>query len=179
MPGAPRRATSRCAYAAAGRRCRRVGFGDPPLCRAHALAVQLEMEANDPMGRLFEAADRWLSRQPMLRDIGAGLGEALNTKTGGMLRERVVQLETQLQQARMREAQQRGQNGPKRAKQPSRRVDPRQILCFPPDIPLSRDQVKERRKQLAALVHPDKPLGSEAAMKRINLAADALLAKLA
>ncbi len=177
MPAAPRRATSRCAYADAGRRCRRVGFGDPPLCRAHALAVQLEMEATDPMGRLFEAADRWLSRQPVLRDLGAGLGEAINAKTGGMLRERVEQLEAQLQQARMREAQ---QHVPRpQAPKPRRRLDPRQVLCFPPDLPLSRDQIKERRKQLAALVHPDKPLGSEAAMKRINLAADALLAKLA
>lgn len=141
------------------------------------------MEATDPMGRLFEAADRWLSKQPALRDLGGALGEAINQRTGSMLRDRVAQLEAQLSQARMREAQQhvpQHRPRPQAVKPPTRRrVDPRQVLCFPPDVPLSAGQIRERRKQLAALAHPDKPLGSEAAMKRINMAAQALLAKLA
>lgn len=131
------------------------------------------------MGRLVEAADRWLSRQPMLRDFGGALGEAINQRTGGMLRDRVVQLEAQLQQARMREAQQHAPRPQPAKPPPRRRVDPRQVLCFPPDVPLSREQIRARRKQLAAVVHPDTgPLGSEAHMKRINMAAQALLAKL-
>ena len=48
-------------------------------------------------------------------------------------------------------------------------------MGFGADTPLTVKLVKERRRKLAELYHPDHG-GSDAAMRRINAAADALLA---
>lgn len=62
---------------------------------------------------------------------------------------------------------------------PAPRVNPlveaRVVMHFGPAEKLTREAVKRRRRDLAAMVHPDKPGGSVDAMKRINAAADALL----
>jgi hypothetical protein len=56
--------------------------------------------------------------------------------------------------------------------------DPRVVLGFEPGETLTAARVKERKRQLAALFHPDKAGGSISAMKRVNEAADALLKSL-
>jgi hypothetical protein len=53
-------------------------------------------------------------------------------------------------------------------------ADARRILGFPPDAPLTEDEVSERRKRLAMTHHPDRG-GNPEIMKRINNAADTLL----
>ncbi len=61
---------------------------------------------------------------------------------------------------------------------PPPRVDPlaeaRGVLHFGPTEKLTREIVKRRRKDLAAMCHPDKG-GSVESMQRVNAAADALL----
>lgn len=56
--------------------------------------------------------------------------------------------------------------------------DPRQVLGFPPDFPLTRELIKQRQRALSGLWHPDKPGGSTEAMQRLNAAADALLSEI-
>jgi hypothetical protein len=55
--------------------------------------------------------------------------------------------------------------------------DPRLVLHFGPNDPITRAEIEKRRRELARLCHPDKG-GSTEAMQRINQAADALLAQL-
>lgn len=56
--------------------------------------------------------------------------------------------------------------------------DPRMILGFGPTVKLTEELIRERRKALAALYHPDHQNGSQEAMMRVNQAADALLNRL-
>lgn len=53
-------------------------------------------------------------------------------------------------------------------------ADARATLHFGPAEKISKDAVKRRRKELAAMCHPDRG-GSDEAMRKINAAADALL----
>jgi hypothetical protein len=57
---------------------------------------------------------------------------------------------------------------------PPKREDPRTVLGFRDDDPLTKKVVKERQRALAELFHPDKG-GSVAAMQRINEAVQELL----
>lgn len=49
-------------------------------------------------------------------------------------------------------------------------------MGFPPTAKLTRQLIKQRQRQLAALLHPDKG-GSEEAMKRLNAATQRLLSQ--
>ena len=53
-------------------------------------------------------------------------------------------------------------------------IDPRVIFGFPADIKLTKAMVKERKRVLAGLWHPDRG-GSTESMQRLNAAAAALL----
>jgi hypothetical protein len=61
---------------------------------------------------------------------------------------------------------------------PDPSIRAREILGFELNEPLTVEKVQKRKQQLARVFHPDMQGGSEAQMKRINTAADALLAKL-
>jgi curved DNA-binding protein CbpA len=51
------------------------------------------------------------------------------------------------------------------------------ILGFPPGSSPSAAEIRRKRKQLAAIYHPDAG-GNTEAMRRVNAAADELLAEL-
>jgi DnaJ-class molecular chaperone len=55
----------------------------------------------------------------------------------------------------------------------------RGVFRFEPKEPLTVEKVKQRQKALARVFHPDVAGGSAEEMKRINAAADVLLAALA
>jgi hypothetical protein len=55
----------------------------------------------------------------------------------------------------------------------------REILHFDPASVLTEQVINDRRKQIAKAVHPDRAGGSDEQMKRVNLAADLLIASLA
>lgn len=57
------------------------------------------------------------------------------------------------------------------------RPSPRTVLGFSETEPLTKKKVRERRRALAHILHPDKG-GDQAAMQRINSAAESLLATL-
>jgi hypothetical protein len=67
---------------------------------------------------------------------------------------------------------------PRPAPPPDPSIRAREILGFEPNEPLTIEKVQKRKQQLARVFHPDMQGGSETQMKRINTAADALLAKL-
>lgn len=52
-------------------------------------------------------------------------------------------------------------------------------MGFEPAEPLTMEKVQKRKQALARVFHPDMQGGSEVQMKRVNAAADLLLAKLA
>ena len=52
------------------------------------------------------------------------------------------------------------------------------VMGFEPTEPLTKAKISDRKQKLARVFHPDMPGGSEAQMKRINHAADLLMAKL-
>lgn len=58
---------------------------------------------------------------------------------------------------------------------PEPTLDARAVLHFGPDEPLDRRKIKQRQRELARMVHPDRS-GSKEAMQKINIAANALLA---
>lgn len=165
---------NRCAYKAGKRRCSRNGFGNPPLCRAHAIEVGLDggrerdSDENSPVFDILELADRALSRSnnDFARQVGGIFGELLS---GYAARARAPG-----------EGQTQGQRPPPRRPQPAQAasMDPRMVLGFEPQEKLTEARIKDRKRQLAQLFHPDKPGGSISAMKRVNDAADALLKSL-
>jgi len=59
---------------------------------------------------------------------------------------------------------------------PSPADDPRVVMGFPPSLQLTETMIKKRRRELAAIYHPDQG-GSEEAMKRLNSAVTRLLAQ--
>lgn len=160
------RMANRCAYRDGDRRCSRNGFGEPPLCRPHALHASLDgqevhLEEDSPFFSWLDAADRILSRSnnEIAQQVRGIFGEFL---------------------AGSAQRQATDQPPPPPPRQAPRPVgeDPRLVLGFEPGAPLTQEIIKERKRALANLYHPDKPGGSLVAMKRVNEAADKLLCSL-
>lgn len=138
----------RCTYVLRnGRTCSNPGTGRPPLCFRHQYADEPELDVID---RLFD--------QPAVQSLIDRIGGALD-RFGTSMVDKL--------------------NNPRpAAPQQTRRVlDPRVILGFAPDTKLTVELIKERRRALANLWHPDKG-GSPEAMQRLNAATDALLQQL-
>ena len=153
---------NRCAFKDGGRRCGRNGFGNPALCRAHAIQAtvdgkQIEFSEDSPLFEILNMADRAFSRSnnDFLKQVGNLFGEMLS---GAAHQTRVPEPE------------------PQKAPEPPQPLeDARVVLGFAPDEQLTASSVKARKKQLARIFHPDQPTGSLHAMKRVNEAADKLL----
>lgn len=164
---------TRCAFKDDGRRCSRNGFGNPPLCRPHAIQVNLdgkrvEFPEESPLFGLLDAADRLFSSSGnetvhQLRNI---FGEFLANAANGS---REYPTHPPQNGAPPREPPRPPEPPPISA------GDPRIILGFEPGEGLTAARVKGRQRDLAKLFHPDKQGGSEAAMKRVTEAARELL----
>ena len=153
MPGARRRAR-RCAYTEHGRRCRRSGFGEPPLCRLHLRVVE-EIEEESP-------------ESPY---------DAIFGMVGDFFRSVMSEGEPWPDiMARGQEPRSR-QPPPAAAPAPARNgeLKARRIMNFGPRDRLSSALINQRRRELARIHHPDHG-GATDAMQRVNEAADALLA---
>lgn len=131
-------------------RCSRVGEGRPPLCRDH------DEIATNPIDDVFDRLDDFTA-QATNRAI-QGLGAL------------IVQLADRPRRPRPAPGPAPGQAPPKPAVE-----DPRDVLGFGPEVKLTKALIKERKRALAALCHPDKG-GSTKALQRINAAAEKLLA---
>lgn len=172
-----------------GLRCRRVATVGNKLCRQHALVLQLELDGD--ASRFIGDIDRAVSEHVRHSPVASAIANAVSGLFGNLfVRE----------QARARARQQPPQRPPRshaRERDPGSRPPPhspppprptpppdpvpraREILGFEPAELLTADRVKARHKALARVFHPDMQGGSIEAMKRVNLAADVLLAKLA
>lgn len=138
------------------------------MCRTHAIQASLDgqeidLDESSPLFGILDAADRILSRtnNETLRQMGTVFGEMLSAKAN---------------QRRVPPGQHRPPPPPPRQVVPEE--DPRTILGFEPNAPLTAEIIKERKKALATIYHPDRPGGSVTAMKRVNQAADKLLCSL-
>jgi len=158
-----------CAYKDGNRRCRRNGFGNPPLCRAHAIQLNLDGKQVDfpeesPLFHLLDLADRAFSRSnnDFAKQVGGLFGEFLSGAAN----------QANAQQIPPQEHYQRPPEPTTAA------PDPRAILGFEPGIQLTAAMVKARQRDLAKIFHPDKQNGSTAAMKRVNEAVNELLKSL-
>jgi hypothetical protein len=148
----------------------RNGFGDPSLCRAHAIAIDLELDLDDPVGSLIEHADRFLSQQKdgLVSSFARTLGDLLNPNRPG------APMPTPGAPPRARAAP-----PPPRPAAPAQAPKEAAIdvLGFAVGTKLTRAMVKERQRTLAKLWHPDRG-GSVKAIQRLNAAAAELLAGL-
>ena len=164
MPPGQRR-LPRCAYAEGRRRCKREGFGDPPLCHLHEVLredpppMTLDDVLDDVFARAEDVARRMINKAK--RDF------------------------SQLAQNQPRQAPINGSPWsppPRKAPRPPPpppqptvpEPDPRDVMGFSPDTKLTREMVKTRQRELAKLFHPDRG-GSTAATQRLNVAAKRLL----
>lgn len=140
----------RCVYILDnGHQCRKAGYGSPPLCHLHD---------EDEIDDVQFGPDTLKSFMDSVKEAIGQFGQILGQ----------VQGQPPLSP--------RAPRAPSQPQQP-RQEDPRVILGFPPDAKLTPEIVKQRRKDLANLFHPDHG-GSVEAMRRVNMAADALLASL-
>lgn len=158
-----RQPQSRCVYVEGRRQCVRAGSGDPPLCRVHELLLE-EEEEYDELDLLDDVAERINNGVEQIAERIRGFfsqGQPAPVFRPGARRS--VPPPTNGHRQRTAPA----------TKQPAE--DPRFVLGFPPELKLTKEMVKDRKRQLAAVFHPDKPGGSVEAMKRVNTAADSLL----
>lgn len=186
----------RCSYRDEEGRCYRNGSGNPPLCRAHAIAVVAENEIGEEFPEWMqwgiEFIDRRVSQSndPVVVNIRERLGSLLTDMAGGSVAERIAseaEARARSRYARQREAASGYAQSPPPPNpphsppppppEPESREDPRVVLGFAPDLKLTRAMVKERQRELAKYYHPDKN-GNNAGMQRINEAVSRLLAEL-
>jgi hypothetical protein len=165
-----RKKSPRCIYIEGVRQCTRVGYGDPPLCRAHELVV--EQEEYDELDVIDDIAER----------INDGV-----ERFADRIRSFFDQRQVPVPPMPIRPVGRRPQpppNGrrppPPPPRQPQKQPPPtqieaRQVLGFSPELKLTRELIKERKRALAVIFHPDKAGGSVEAMRRVNAAADSLL----
>jgi hypothetical protein len=163
-----------------GARCRNPGLGDPPLCSVHLRMY----EERDVLGEVFEVLTQQRSFTELKGTITEMVNEAVRKATAPK------RIEQGYPFRRPAPPPGRGYHSstgapspgqtrrPRPAAPPPPREDPRVVLGFPPGKPLTRDEIKQRRRKLASILHADQG-GSDESMKRLNRAVDELLAQVA
>ena len=187
---ASRKRPIRCAFHEGKRRCQRTGFGEPPLCRPHALQIIGPEEEENPfqdfVGGILEEADRWISRNrnSIVQNARVAAGNYISAKAAEAQRARAPQT-TYAEAPKAApppsppkaapRATPKPRTVPREASPPSPGEDPRKILGFNANTPLTPEMIRRRRKKLAAVFHPDVESGSSESMRRVNNAVDRLL----
>jgi len=181
----PRRATNsdQCVYSEGNRRCRRTGTGDPPVCNAHKIAyVEAARKATSrrPGDAIYNLFDTFLSGKKVTRkkiknawdDLGDIIGDPnVRSKFTPPNGWQPPPGWTQRQAPT-------GQPPPEDPRVAEARREfllAKRVMGFAESEPITADQVKDRRKELARRYHPDRPGGSVDKMQQINAAADVLL----
>lgn len=148
-----------------GSPCRRLGVGNPPLCDQHEAAAGATggFDPQEFVENPIHAVRDAFLEHPKIQGFFDKLGNILDSGVEYIDRAS----KGNVPRARAQRPQ------PPQAKGP----DPRQVLNFGPHEHLTVAVIKERKKLLARLYHPDLK-GSAEAMARVNAAADRLLASL-
>lgn len=187
----------RCTYSEDNRRCVKDGEGNPPLCRAHQIAVAeiLNRKSRTPAQRISDLFSDFMSGKRVSQDDVMGVAQDLAQQwAGGMggeyrppidARGRTDHEQRTRQQTPWWQPQPgQGSRQPPPPSDPQReqeihaaRLRARRILGFAANQPLTADDIKQRKRMLAKRNHPDQG-GSTAKMAAINDAADVLLAEL-
>lgn len=180
--------TERCRYQTRHEgRCRRVATVEGGFCRHHALALELELDRESPLDRLLEIADRAIAGRLRQDQVAQMIGGVVGGWIGEVMQG--VPLPSMRPPGRigLGQAQRPGQaQAPRSRPRPAPAVDPaiearrqaRITLGFEEHERITAEMVKERKRALARVFHPDTGKGSVAHMQRINQAADVLLAGL-
>lgn len=161
----------KCSFRQGSRRCPFDGTGDPALCDAHRIAIAEAARPKRPAEVVSEALRNFMSGRPVDIESAFRSAEAILWE---------IQANGNVWNSR---------RGPAGAEPPppvdhdaealkAKRARARKILGIKPDVHLTAEMVKERKKTLAKKYHPDRPGGSAEKMALINDAADVLMASL-
>lgn len=186
----PPRRPSRCVFydPDTGRRCRRNGTGDPPLCQE--CRDHLDAREESPIADIFASIFR--GERPSQRSVE----DAIRSMTESLFGKKMSQAQIDELMARARAAA-AGTSSSSSASggsassgaRSSRQADPREsaeaqkardiskarrTLGFKATEPLTKDQVKKRFRELARKHHPDMG-GSTEKMAELNRAMEILL----
>ena len=182
----PRRAaknTNQCVYTEGGRRCRRDGVGDPPVCPPHQIAyahhaqrATSKKQPGDAIVDLFDSllSGRKVSKKKFERawdDVGQILH---NAAPAGFQPPQGFQPPPNWMP---RPAPPPGPppRDPAIVEAEREFAAAKKVMGFADTQKITADDVRDRKKQLARKFHPDMPGGSAAKMAEINNAADVLL----
>ena len=172
MPPTKKRKHPRCIYVEGRRQCTRNGTGDPPLCAVHELVVEEEeYEELDLIDEILERVDE--------------ATESLADKIRSFLSPRIRPPDPVRTRAPNGNNHKRPPvNGQRRAPPPPPAVqnevsekEARLVLGIPLGVKITKEMIRARKRQLAAIFHPDAG-GALEAMQRVNTAADKLLKSL-
>lgn len=179
-PRPARPQTARCRYAERGERCRRIATVADEFCRQHAFVLEAELEARDPIASildLFGASDHPLAERLRGDPFAAAVAGTVGGMLGQLFRQRVppgaVPGAPPPPPPRARAAPRPPPEAPPDPRAQELRA--REILGFEPDAPLTAALIKDRKRALAKLFHPDTGTGSKARMQSVLAAADLLL----
>lgn len=156
-----------CSWIVRGKPCGLPAADDeqPPLCARHLDEYEADDEGTDEYGDLQDVLQTALKDKRVrgVLDRAAGLFD------------RFAQVLDRASVTRPPGTPPPHRPPPPRPSVP--RENPRDVLHFGPTEVLTAKGVKDRKRALASMIHPDHG-GSTEAMARINAAADALLASL-
>lgn len=184
-----------CAYVEGGRRCRRAGSGNPPICAVHKLALESEAVTPErPGARLGKMIARVLRGQRISDDVlHAGLEDLVDV-AARVASERPASTpgtgapwwapnmaptipDPNRERRREPRRDPPRQERRKKASTPPAEPDPRIVLGFAAGQKVTAEEVKKRHRELARKHHPDRG-GSLAKMQEINAAVDQIMASL-
>jgi len=186
VPSKQRPKRPRCSYREGTRPCRRLGSGNPPLCEDHILALKLPGRRSFSVSDLLDSAkDMLLGRVSVdtFKEVGIETArDWMASRLGDMDEDVPDQEMMQAMMDRIRHVERVAKNRANQipAAPPPPRVqsiNPRTVLGFPPEMPLTRELVKQRQRDLAHIYHPDKA-GNVESMKMVNEATQKLLQSL-
>jgi hypothetical protein len=183
---------SRCTYSEDNRRCVKDGDGNPPLCRAHQIAVAeiLNRKARSPAQRVSDLVTDFLQGKRLDQDEVMGVVQDVAQQWSGMAGEYRPPIDARGRTDHQQHTRQDAPWWQPRPGQGSRQAPPvdhqqeelrvarlraRNTLGFAVGQRLTPDDVKQRKRELSKRNHPDQG-GSTAKMAAINAAADVLLA---
>lgn len=145
------------------RKCPSPGKGIPPLCPKH-----FKQKAQEATGASWATLLDVVMQQPKTKVIFEKVDGVLE-KANGLLAKVAVGDFSDLQDLLTKAGKQRVVYQPE-----VKEENPRVVLGFKVTDKLTASMIKDRRRELAKILHPDKG-GSDEAMQRMNVAADKLL----
>ena len=168
-----------CVWDGAESRCQRVGVGQPPYCREHFYSIYYGDDAGDQLND--DLIDSFLEH-PVVADLFGRFVQGV---------EQLIPSRKPVMYGGAYHAEwppkpppppdpsdgYHDSSAPAAEPQSPPAEDPRVVLGFSQDEDLDEAKIKRRQRDFAGILHPDRQGGNNEAMRRINVAADALLSQ--